>query len=80
LYHTCHGLRIERDSIRLACSSSTNRSLSGFHLRSLPSSMAIFPRCPTVMERCAVSIGAAGSFLEITQSIKFRKWSLLSYK
>jgi hypothetical protein len=40
--------------------------------------IAMLPRWPMVIERWAVSTGAAVSFREMTQSMKLRKWFWLS--
>ncbi len=61
LTHRCQGLRIERESIRLACSLFTNCSFSGFHSSFRLSVMAILPRWQIVTERWPTSTGAAVS-------------------
>ena len=49
-----------------------------WYVRSLPSRIAMLPRWPIVIDRCATSTGAAVGPREITQSMKLRKWSSLA--
>ena len=71
--YKCHGLRIGRVNILLACSSLMNSSLSGSHLSLRPSLMAISSKWQMVSERTAVSMGQIVFCLVLTQSMKLRR-------
>ncbi len=67
-----HGLHMGRDNIWFATSSPKMRSCFGSQRRFRPRRRLILPRWPMLIERYACSMGAIGSWREITPSMKFR--------